>query len=323
MARLDVNIVTSMVGAGLEREALLLKDLFASHDIYSNLMHYTNFGAPMIRADITIFFEVVMPQALSLSRENWLVPNCEWWDARNDRFLPHFSKVLCKTQDCYRVWCAKVGPQKCVYTSFEARDLYNPEIPRELKILHIAGKSEHKNTDAVLNTWNMTHLPHVHPLPMLTVVCRAPAFNHYFEPSMQFIDENVTRYDRVSEEQLVQLLNSHQIHLMPSQYEGFGHILHEGLGCGALMITTDAPPMNQFEGIYKAIRVSQTCPRSLVNLNIVHHTEVEKIVREAVTLFWGNKKEVAARSMIAREAFLRNREFFRKTMMELVNNVKH
>ena len=124
----DINIVTSLVGAGLEREYLLLREFLMSHGHYVVGMHYTNINAPMVRADITIFLEVVMPQALNLARENWLVPNCEWWDSKNDQFLPRFSRIICKTKDCYDIWCNKVGPQKCIYTSFEARDIYHPSI---------------------------------------------------------------------------------------------------------------------------------------------------------------------------------------------------
>jgi hypothetical protein len=42
------------------------------------------------------------------------------------------------------------------------------------------------------------------------------------------------------------MLNSHLFHVCPSQYEGWGHCLHEGLGVGAVVLTTDAPPMSYF-----------------------------------------------------------------------------
>ena len=96
-------------------------------------IHYCNWAnSTLVRADVNIFLEVIHPLAFSLSRENWLVPNSEWWDPRNDQFLPHFTKVLCKTRDCHRIWSAKVGADRCVYTGFLTRDLYRPDVPRYL-----------------------------------------------------------------------------------------------------------------------------------------------------------------------------------------------
>jgi hypothetical protein len=154
MAKKDINIVSSLVGKGLEREAHLLRDLLGEHDIYTVLIHYTDYAnATLVRADYNLFLEVVMPNVFNLSRNNFLFPNNEWWNPINDRFLPQFNKICCKTMDCYRTWCAKVGPDKCLYTGFEARDLYDPSIPRENRFLHVAGESEYKNTEAVITAW--------------------------------------------------------------------------------------------------------------------------------------------------------------------------
>jgi hypothetical protein len=56
MAKKDINVISSMVGKGLEREFILLKDFLAAHDCYLNGIHYTNWnGASLVRADINIF----------------------------------------------------------------------------------------------------------------------------------------------------------------------------------------------------------------------------------------------------------------------------
>jgi len=313
MARKDVNIVTSLVGKGLEREALLLRELLATHDVYTNFYHYCNYaGSNFVRADINLFLEVMMPNVLTLSRENWLFPNDEWWNSLNDQFLPRITKVCCKTQDSYRHWCQKVDPAKCVYVGFEARDLYHPEIPRENKFLHLAGGSEFKNTEAVIQAWKNGNWAYK-PFP-LTVVTLQKKWQALCEDV-----DNVTWIPRVNEDELVQLMNSHRFHLMPSAYEGFGHAIHEGLGCGALVLTTDAPPMNEFDGIvteWKIPVVSQT-PRSLAQLNQVSLIGVQAAVCKAIETT-SHPNELERRSCAAREAFLNARKIFRQKFLSMV-----
>jgi Glycosyl transferases group 1 len=325
MAKKDITIVSSMVGAGLEREYRILADLFKANDMYTMGLHYTDLNSQLHPSHIMISLEVIAPRTLSISKENWFVPNSEWYDTRNDQFLPHFSKILCKTHDCYDIWSKKVGADKCVYTSFEARDLYNADTPRELRFLHIAGKSEHKNTEAVLNAWALPH-PGEAALPPLTVIARAPKIEAPFVNRRlddMFPDKNVTYNARVEDSEIVRLMNSHQVHVIPSMYEGFGHIIHEGLGCGAFVITTDARPMNTYEGIAREclIPVCNVTPYRLAQLNQVSAQAVNVAVRRAAQLM-RDPNFAQAHFNTTQRAFADNREFFRRTILEMANAVK-
>jgi Glycosyl transferases group 1 len=313
MAKKDVNVITSLVGKGLEREYILLKELLAAHDVYTVGIHYCNWAnSTLVRADVNIFLEVVHPLAFSLSRENWLFPNSEWWDSRNDQFLPRFTRVCCKTHDCYRIWCQKVGASKCVYTGFESRDLYDPGVVRENKFLHVAGESEFKNTEAVIGAWKMGNWAWK-PLP-LTVVTRQKKYQDLCEGI-----EDVTCINRATEDELKQLMNSHRFHLIPSAYEGFGHVLNEGIGCGALVITTDAPPMNEFAGIQSDwnIPVASKTTRALAQLSHVAPMAVQVSCGKAIQATH-NVDELDRRSSAARNSFLASRDSFRKSILSLV-----
>ena len=317
MAVKDINIVGSFVGKGLEREALLLQDLLKKHDVYVNFYHYTNFAnANFVRADISIFLEVVMVQALNLSRENWFFPNSEWHAPQNDQFLPRFTKILCKTRDCQRIWSAKLAndrPERVIYTGFESRDLFDLSVEREDRFLHAAGESEFKNTEAVINAWKAGNW--VCRKPPLTVLTRQKKFQDMCEGVPE-----ITCIERVPEEDLVKMFNSHRFHIMPSAYEGFGHSLNESLGVGALVVTTAAPPMDEFAGIVPewTVRVSQKTPRSLAQLSHVAPIDVILAVQKVIADADASEERMRWRQEHARNSFLASRDSFRKTFLSLV-----
>ena len=120
-----------------------------------------------------------------------------------------------------RIFQGKVG-DRCQYLGWMARDLYQPSIPRERKFLHVAGKSQFKNTAAVVAGCQHAGVP-------LTVIGEHTG--------------DIRR--RVEDQELIRLMNSHFCQVMPSAYEGYGHVLHEALSVGQVIITTDAPPMNE------------------------------------------------------------------------------
>jgi glycosyltransferase involved in cell wall biosynthesis len=311
-----VNIISSLMGAGLHREALLLKELLESYGHTVRLMHYTDgANAPMERADISIFLEVVMPAALTLASENWLAPNCEWWPEQNDQYLPHFTKIICKTRDCYDIWSAKVGRSKCVFTSFEARDLYRPDVPRENRFLHVAGKSASKGTAAVLSAWQM--IPN--QLPPLTVVASNAEFKIQWEQN----HSNISFFQKVDEPELIRLMNSHKVHIMPSPYEGFGHAQHEGTGCGASVITMAAPPFiapdhdtkGTQTGMFPVIPPAGFTKQRLAQMARTTPNDV----RDACHYVF-NMMHDCVYNQSARVYFLENREFFRRTFMQLVGD---
>ena len=326
---MDFNICTSLVGKGLEREYLLLRDLLMSNGHYVVGYHYTNLNVQFVRADVNIFMEVVLPPLLNLSRENWFVPNSEWFHSVNEQFIPRFTKILCKTKDCYDIWSRKVGAERCVYIGFESRDIYRPEVSKEVACLHLAGESEFKNTEAVIRAWRTTDGRN---LPPLTVVTRHPKF---WELCQDVPWSNITCIrERIPDEQVIELMNRHMFHVMPSMYEGFGHALHEAIGCGGMVVTTDAPPMRDFNGIMPEclIPVVKRTPRCLATLNEVSPEGVVAALQKALDIKssdreWDpfghqipiEKRPWLMRPMIVRNAFLSDREFFRKTFLGLVN----
>jgi hypothetical protein len=234
------------------------------------------------------------------------VPNSEWWGHCWEAFVPRFSKVLCKTKDCLAIWQRKVGT-RAIFTGFEANDFYQPDVKRLPKFLHLAGKSETKNTAAVIAAWRDYHLPY-----KLIVSAFKPTI---MQQCMNV--PNVTLVTRFADDAAQQIMNECQFHIMPSKNEGFGHAIHEALGCKGVVITTDAPPMNEFTGVDKRllIPVEHKVPRPpLTFFYEVNPGVLANTIHKAAQLAPSVLESIGDD---ARAGFLSDREFFRTKFEEL------
>ena len=304
-----VNIVTNINnGAGLQRDAELFAALLEKLGHRPRLIAYdrphTGIAYP---ADISLFMEIMLPDFLHHAKENWLMPNSEWWEAKYDPILPFISKVLCKTYDCYRIWEQKL-PGKCVYTGFESTDFFDNVSAenKENNFLHLAGNSSAKNSDSVIDAWRRFNIPY-----HLEMVIKDISFI----PRCVGV-RNVTYRARMPEAQVRQAMNVRQFHIMPSHYEGYGHALHEALGCGGIVLTTNAPPMNEFAGVPKEFLIpSQTIwQKCLATCHRVSPEAVYEAVMKAGEISKSRRNEL---SVAARTAFLKDREDFRKIIAEI------
>lgn len=314
-----VNIITHHSnGAGLEKDANLLQGLLAERNHQVLKIGYrdpqiTGRGSLPIgmRADINFFLEVVNIPALQLAKTNILVPNSEWWsDFSWGSLLPQFRLVLCKTQDCYKIWCSKVGASRCRYIGWEALDRFDPSVPREMKFLHCAGKSQTKNTAAVMEAWQKYKIPY-----KITVSAFKPEIvkSCLWEKTTlpkDHPDRIVRVVERFSDDEMNTQMNKHLFHIMPSKYEGYGMAINEALGCASLVLTTNAAPMRDFEGIPSRflIDVSDVKRCNAAQFNLVDPASIARRVFEARET---PLSEIQRLSRLARKGFLQSRNDFR------------
>ena len=296
------NIITNLAnGVGLQREYEILRVVLVSagHVVVGVDFQQTA-GCPS--ADVNLFLETVVPSVFSAAPENWVMPNPEWWSDAYQQALPKLTRVLCKTRHAYDLFRELAGDRVC-YVGFMSRDLYQPDVERKPRFLHLAGNSQIKNTEAILKAWKK--LPY-----RLTVV--SP---HFHQEASKL--RHVKAYDRVSEEKLRQLMNSRQFHLCPSKYEGFGHYIHEALGVGAVVVTSDAPPMNEL-ALPKDLLVPTVpgAPLCLARLHEVTPQAVIDRVKHVAELSSVRIKEI---SLAARAHFEQERSNFRSRLLEVVN----
>lgn len=302
------NLISNITnGAGLQRDTELMAAILekAGHKVSRTMFNAT---VPTYRHhDINIFLEVVNAGHLPYAKENWLIPNSEWWFVGWESLVPKFSRVLCKTHDCWEIWRRKVG-ERAMYTGFQANDFYRPDIKRLPTFLHLAGKSETKNTAAVMAAWRDYRIPY----PLLVSA---------FKPEIVRLCRNVPnvrQVERLTPEETIHALNECRFHIMPSKYEGYGQAIHEALGCKGVVLTTAAPPMSEFGGIWPPMLIP-TCARNprppLTYFYEVSPLAISQIVQKAAHLAAEDVQFIGDR---AREGFLADNAFFLNKIQEFI-----
>lgn len=310
------NLITNTDnGAGLEQDARLLKGLLEGWGHSANLVHYMRIDAGVESADVNIFLEVIPSAMFPKAKQQWLIPNQEWfapWD--NDPIMPKIDKILCKTQDAVRIFSENYGAERVRFIGFESKDLYDPSIPRQRKFLHVAGQSRYKNSQAVSYCFAKFMDDSDPDIRRDLVFIGAYPEEAFFARD----HKNVTYIQRASDAEMKRLMNECLFHIIPSGAEGFGHVIHEGLGCGAVVITTDFPPMNEYEGTAKELLIPiQRAQKELSAMRaFVGALEVKTFIEKAWKLPQSRLDEIGA---AARIAFLAQRDRFRIEFKKVVD----
>lgn len=303
-----VNIITNFADRkGLWRDGCILERLLCGWGHTVNRVQF-NGREPTPEAGLNIFIETLRPDLFSLAGRNWWIPNPEWATPEDLAQLPSLDRVLCKTREAEALFAPLTD--RAVYLGFESEDRYDPTVPRETKVLHIAGNSILKGTQAVLEAWEGYSLPY-----LLTVV----GDEQVVKPRQI---ANVTyRLGRLEDEELRRLQNSHLIHLCPSETEGWGHTQHEGRSVNAVVVTT-SPLMAGWW-----LNSCQYGSRCLAPLVRVGPADLAGAVRallspdfsgEPADLQWPEASEESPRAY-----FLRDREAFRKRFYALLPHPDH
>lgn len=233
-------------------------------------------GAPQY--DAVLSLEHVRAGWRSFGRRNFLVPNQEWFEESWIRHLPRYDRVFCKTRDAERIF-SRLGAAT-TYIGFTSRDRRLPDQAwRREGVLHVAGRSLQKGTPALVRIWQR------HPeWPMLTIIQRPPHPGYRLEHPPA---ANITYLtDYLDDEEVRRLQNTIRLHACPSEAEGFGHVLAESMSCGAVLVTTDAAPMNELVQPDRGILVSvaTSAPQGVGMRHEVDEAALERALAEALTL---------------------------------------
>lgn len=300
---LKIALLSQDNGVGLSLDASLLTELFesAGHEV-----SFHNWQAKeMPRVDVAFHLELVSRNLAQFADRNIAILNLEWLPAEWMKYLPAFDQIWAKSNYALR-FCRNRGGKNVQLTGFMGLDIYDPGIKRELKCVHLRGRSAMKGTEQVISAWQKAP-----DLPPLTIISKDEVF---VPPGLE---DRVTVSYSPSDEERNRLMNEAQIHVCPSIAEGWGHYLTEALSVGATVITTDASPMNEHVRPEWGYLVGVTSTRN-------HHQAVltytsPKLIAEAVrraTALPPEKREQIGR--VARDRFLKRNMEFREIALRLV-----
>lgn len=300
---LRINLITRDNGVGLSTDTELLTQLFSDlgHDV-----EFADWSRPRMRpCDVGIFLELFNPTLVRYAARTVGVFNLEWFLPRWNRHLLRFDQLWAKSSDAHEAFLG-IGMSRSHLTGFLSRDMLDESVPREMSCFHLKGHSDYKNTDAVVEAWRRNP-----DLPPLTIVSNDPVD----APSWVRTEPRLNHHD------LKRLMNRSIIHVCPSAAEGWAHYITEGLSVGALVVATDAPPMNEHVsddwGIL--IRPSASRDRGMVKEHDVDPDDIASAVRKLASL---DKINIGMMTYAAREHMLARNEAFRKKAAQLLEDLR-
>ena len=185
------------------------------------------------QAQVGIFLENIPTGWVDVFQISVFIPNQEWLREDTLANLERCQEVWCKT--LYATELFRQRGYKARYVGFTSRDRFLPSVEKDYAcFIHIPGRSLLKGSTTLLSVWAQ------HPeWPTLTVVTSRREL-------LPFACKNIVLITAfLDDEALGQLMNRAGVHLCTSETEGFGHYLNEALSTQAVVITTDAPPMNE------------------------------------------------------------------------------
>ena len=222
-----IGITSNDNGVGMSRDIRIIREL-----ILEPTEFFSHAKKPITRFKAVIHVEMVNSRSFRQAHKHFIIPNPEWFLGNWTNSKGRFKAALCKTKDGQRIF-NQLG-FNTVFIGFTSEDRYletplNSKVP---EFLHIVGKSQFKGTPEIIEAWKPNY-------PKLHIYVQHDAY--------QTSKNNIVIHKGfVEDDELKVIQNKYLYHLQLSIVEGFGHVILESMSTGAILLTTDAPPMNEY-----------------------------------------------------------------------------
>lgn len=301
---LKINIFSSNNGKGLEISRQILKRALIGlgHEVYEKDLNEKKQEQDVL-VDINIFFERINVAWIASASANWFIPNPECYEQDLSLF-DAMDLILCRTHEVERIFQAM--HKKTFFMGFSSLDGEVSGTEKDfLSYLHVAGGSPLKGTDAVIKAWD-TDLSK----PQLIIII-------HYDRSL-IAQQNVNWITQKMPLDALRLLqNSCGIHLCLSETEGFGHYLMEAMSTSAVVVTTDAPPMNEFITDKRClVPYFKTSPCKLATRYFVDSEKLSACIEHLMTLSPLELQEIGEHN---RQMYLKKTHEFHENLKRLMS----
>ncbi len=276
MTKVKINIITYNNQYGLTNDMKMMAKLLERHfkgKLEIKLVDFFHYKAP--RADINIFLETMSKTLCQYADINVLIPNQEWYYRTWIPYLEDIDYILVKTKYAEELFKSLLGTRKDIVKMIGWKSIDRKESAEKDfgHYLHLCGRSKHKQTQDMIDCWE-------EDFPKLTIV---------YSPNdvsiKQKIQNNIEYLtQRLSEEELLKLMNQCGVHLCCSETEGYGHYIHEAKSCGSIVITSDAPPMKDYvtkeTGFLVKHSSKKPLKKHLGSKYLLDHDDFKKVIKE-------------------------------------------
>ena len=186
---------------------------------------------------IAIFVECIFEHAsLDRYKSRILLPNPEWLTEQDlQRSMTMIDTIWHMTRHSERLLTPRLPGKKHCYIGFTSLEKTN-RVKNYDFFAHMPGKSKTRHTQEIINIWHKNK-----SLPQI----RVQLYGDLSIPQWLKLGKLELYMGFIPEDAYSQLAENFGIHLCTSQMEGFGHYINESRHSAALILTLDAPPMNE------------------------------------------------------------------------------
>ncbi|MGZ0078322.1 glycosyltransferase [Methylomonas sp. YC3] len=301
----DAKIVKTTLGEKFEVNVNVSRERNL-HSLHKRFLIACNLLTPASDR-LFIYFQILPTAWLKLSENNIFIPNQEFVREETIANLEKCHQIWCKTKYAHKIFQNRGLDSR--YIGFSSEDMYLPQIEKDFrKFIHVAGRSHLKGTRMLLELWVKN--PN---WPMLNIITSQSYFKDNFKA------DNINYLSDLPDTALRQLMNKCGIHLCPSETEGFGHYINEAMSTKALIITVDAPPMNELvpPGQGLLAKYSREEIMSLSQRFFVDKNDLQSQIIAAIDM---NQEEKAGIGELARQSFLARKVEFSMLLNLQVND---
>lgn len=260
--------------------------------------------------DVVIFVEGILPHPVLMgAKHRLLLPNPEWLTPQRLELAAGCTRIWHKSRFSLQRLAGRLPGVLHRFLGFTSQDP-GWAATGSRTFLHPRGKIHtRRNTSVVISSWEAhPHWPdlHVqwHDENLLGIDCRRWFSSGNIHLRSCWLDRKA----------YLSVVAEHAIHLCTSESEGFGHAINEARALGRLVVTTDAPPMNEL--------IDATCG-VLVSPSAVHPYREGVCAKLDIPVFSEaiervlslDQAAISAMGLRARQRFEAERDGFRRTVL--------